>query len=99
MEKIRKKGEKMQDINTKIKILSRAVMNVCDIKNYFDCSISKARRIKKRALDEANGAVKWSVNEVRTDAVLSLYGTTRLKELAVLRLIRNNAERSGEEYE
>lgn len=58
-----------------------------EIKEYFSNIKSKttAIRIKQRAIKEMNGAVPYGTEYVKTDSVLALYGTTREKELSIIK--------------
>ena len=62
-----------------------------DIMEWCDVSKATAIKIKKRAI-ECGGGVKYGDNLVKTDLVLTLYGTTREREIELLRMLTNDKE-------
>ena len=67
----------------KKELLSKPVWTFRDIMNYFGCSQKKAFDIKNKAI-EKGGGVSYGKHYVQSDCVLSLFGTSRQKELKVL---------------
>ena len=61
-----------------------------EIMQYFPHANSKttAIKIKQRAIKEYQGSVSYGTEYVKTDSVLALIGTSREKELSILK--RNN---------
>lgn len=74
-------------MKTKEELLNMAVWTYHEIMEYFPQIKSKttAIRVKQRAIREMNGAIPYSAKYVKTDSVLALYGTSREKELSILR--------------
>jgi hypothetical protein len=64
-------------------LLLKPVWDYKDIMNYFNVKHTTAYTIKERAIKEFDGAVKIGSQYVKTDSVLSLYGTNRKEELKV----------------
>ena len=79
-----RKFSSMQDL---LVLIKKPVWTYKDIM-LFDSNIKSAttaERIKKRAIKEYNGAVKFGTQYVKTDSVLALYGTSRENEMKLFR--------------
>lgn len=63
-----------------------------DIMEWCEVSKATAIKIKDRAIKEANGGVKFGSHMATVDSVLSLYGTTRDREVEILRRLLNDQE-------
>lgn len=77
----------MERLDYLITLITKPVWTYKDIMK-FDNNIKSpatAERIKTRAIKEYNGAVAFGTQYVKTDSVLALYGTNRIKELEILR--------------
>lgn len=55
-------------------------------------SKATAIKVKNRAIKEFDGSVSYGTQYVKTDSVLSLYGTNREKELNLLKELVNEEE-------
>lgn len=76
----------------KLDLLLKPSWDYKDIKAYLGVSTSQANKIKNRAIKECDGAVLYGSNLVKTDSVLQLYGTTRDKEISILKEIAHDQE-------
>lgn len=81
----------MSNAEQRIELLNKPIWTYRDIR-LFDKSIKSdatALKIKRRAVVEFNGSVAYGSKYVKTDSVLSLYGTTRENEIKLLRELLN----------
>jgi len=62
-----------------------------DIMEWCEVSKATAIKIKKRAIDNG-GRVKYGDNLVKSDIVLEIYGTTREREIDLLKRLLNEKE-------
>lgn len=60
-----------------------------EIMEYAGVCPATAIRIKARAIKEQNGLVSFGTCYVKTDSVLALYGTSREKELELLKRLND----------
>jgi hypothetical protein len=77
----------MLTVFEKMSLLSSPTWSYQEIMKYFEVCKSTALKIKKRAIKEKNGGIKYGSNLVKTDSVLSLYGTSREHEILILNKI------------
>ena len=74
-----------ETLELKLGLLTKPIWSVKDISAYYDCSISKARKLKIRAIKENKGEVPYGSNYVLTNSVLSLFGVDREDEIDLLK--------------
>lgn len=79
----------MIEPSQKLLLISKPSWTYQDIMSYLNVSKATAIKIKKRAIKECGGAVKFGDNFVLTDSVLSLYGSSRENEIKILKEITN----------
>jgi len=75
----------MTESMLKLSLVSKPSWTYQDIMSYLNVSKATAIKIKKRAIKECGGAVKFGDNYVLTDSVLALYGSNREIEIKVLK--------------
>ena len=77
----------------KKELLLKPVWDYKDIMKYFNVkSPTTAIKIKTRAVNEQDGGVIWGSDLVKTDSVLALYGTSRTKELEIIKAYEEYGE-------
>lgn len=74
-------------MRTREELLTMSAWTYHEIMDYFPQIKSKttAIRIKQRAINEMNGSIPYGTQYVKSDSVLALYGSSREKELSILR--------------
>ena len=79
-------------MRTKEELLTMSAWTYHEIMEYFPFIKSKttAIRIKQRAIKEFQGSVPYGTQLVKSDSVLALYGTTREKELSIIKKETHN---------
>lgn len=75
------------DIEKRLEILSKSAWTYKDIMNYYDIGSTRACEMKARAIAEFNGSLKYMSDKVKADSVLVMNGTSREREIAILKSI------------
>jgi len=89
----------MEEIIKRINLLKKPVWTYKDIIEFDDeiNSGATAIKVKNRAIKEQNGGVLYGTQYVKTDSVLALYGTSREKEILILKELINAKEELDQE--
>ena len=72
------------ELSAKLAVMAEPSVTVKEIAGLFACSLPTAGKIKKAAISERGGAVRFNTRMVKTDAVFAVQGLDRLHEMGVL---------------
>ncbi|MCH4201904.1 MAG: hypothetical protein LKF69_04460 [Bacilli bacterium] len=72
-------------MSTKAELLEMPIWSSKEIKEYFNCSNTKAYEIKVKAIKAFGGQIPYNAKYIKSESVLNVFGTTRLFEMDLLK--------------
>jgi len=76
-------------IERREELLTKPHWDYHDISEYLDCGVTKAIQIKNQALREFGGSIRYLSQYVTVDSVMNCIGTTREREIEMIRKIKS----------
>lgn len=73
--------EGIEELSKRLETLSEPSLTVGQIADLFRCSRTTAGKIKRAAIREQNGAIRFNTRMVKTDAVFAVQGMDRRREM------------------
>jgi len=80
---------KMNTYTHRYELALKSAWSYKDIMEWCEVSKTTAIKIKDRAISKYGGAVEYGNHLAKTDSVLQMYGTTREREIELLRKLNN----------
>lgn len=80
------------EVDKKIDLLTRPHWDYHCICEYVGCGSTKAIEIKNDAIKNHDGAIRYLSQCVRVDSVMEVLGTTREREIEILKSIQVGSE-------
>lgn len=68
---------------SKLEILQKPIWSYRDVMVFAQCKENKAYKLIARAQREFDGSVPYGSGFAKSDSILAIFGTTRLKELEI----------------
>ena len=83
-------------IERREELLTKPYWDYHDISEYLDCGSTKAIQIKNQALREFGGSIRYLSQYVTIDSVMECIGTTREREIEVIRKLKEDSKEESE---
>ena len=77
-------------IERREELLTKPHWDYHDISEYLGCGVTKAIQIKNQALREFGGSIRYLSQYVTVDSVMNCIGTTREREIEIIRKIKSD---------